>query len=89
MTAKIIANEHEYQPEVFPLGHIELDPPILVKALRTSGAVKKGNTYLLKHVWPNGTVMPFINAETGANTNPMKMTDFVRMVRVPVPANDK
>lgn len=77
----------EYQPAVFPLAGVELNPPMRVKALKTVGPIKKGNNYFLRYVWPNGLCGLYITAVQAVG-NPYKMTDLVELVRVPVASND-
>lgn len=77
----------EYQPAVFPLAGVELNPPMRVKALKTVGAIKKGDNYFLRYVWPNGLCGLYVTHIQGVG-NPYKMTDLVELVRVPVAAND-
>lgn len=77
-----------YEPAVFPLAGVEINPPMLVRALKTKGAMKAGQTYLAKYVWPDGKVMVWLNAEQALGVNPVPMQDLVQMIRVETPAND-
>lgn len=85
MTDKTVVAE--FQPAVFPLAGVELNPPLRVKALKTVGSIVKGQNYFLRYVWPNGLCGLYVTTIQGAG-NPYKMTDLVEMIRVPVGSND-
>lgn len=84
---KYFSSVHDLEPEVFPLSGIEIDPPMIVRALKGNGGVKKGEVYLLRYVLNDGRVLVYKNTVEGVG-NPMRMQDFVRMIAAPKAAND-
>lgn len=51
-----MTTETRYEPAVFPLNGVVLDPPIFVRCLRTKGVLKAGSHQHISHVRYDGKV---------------------------------